>query len=287
MWHFISDEIAKSIEREFICDDIREITSGQSHKAFKITDGRLRFFVKVNEIAHLGHFKAEIEGLEHLQKTNLFKVPKVICSGVVSDKSFLVLEFLTLQPGNNNNWYEFGQALANQHKNHTQDMYGWQEDNFIGLSPQVNQWHKKWHTFFAEQRIGFMLQLLAEKGHVLSNNIDQVVESVNRLLAGHNPPSSMLHGDLWSGNSGFHKDKPALFDPAFYYGDRETDLAMTELFNRLPDQFYQGYQETWPLNDAYEFRKPVYQLYHVLNHALLFGGSYLDSARSTLKNMEI
>ncbi|WP_340677381.1 fructosamine kinase family protein [Paraglaciecola sp.] len=287
MWHFISDEIAKNIEREFICDDIREITSGHTHKAFKITDGRLRFFVKINENAQLANFKAEIEGLEHLQKTQLFKIPNVICSGLISDKAFLVLEFLTLTQGNNNNWDQFGQALANQHKLHTQDMYGWQEDNFIGMSPQVNQWHKKWNTFFAEQRIGFMLQLLAEKGHSLTNNIDQVVESVNRLLAGYNPVSSMLHGDLWSGNTGFHKDKPVLFDPAFYYGDREADIAMTELFSRLPDEFYQGYQDVWPLCDAYQFRKPVYQLYHVLNHALLFGGSYLESARSTLKNMEI
>jgi len=287
MWHFISDEIAKAIDQEFICDDIREITSGHSHKAFKITDGRLRFFVKINESMHIAHFKAESEGLEHLQKTKFFKVPKVICSGTVSDKAFLVLEFLTLTSGNNDSWYQFGHALAKQHQDHTQDMYGWQEDNFIGLSPQANQWQKKWHTFFAEQRIGIMLQLLAEKGHVLSNNIDKVVESVNRLLIGHNPVASMLHGDLWTGNTGFHKDKPVLFDPAFYYGDRETDIAMTELFSRLPNEFYQGYQDTWPLNDAYEFRKPVYQLYHVLNHALLFGGSYLDSARSTLKNMEI
>ena len=287
MWHFISDEIAKNIEREFICDDIREITSGQTHKAFKITDGRLRFFVKTNESVQLVNFKAESEGLEHLQKTQLFKIPKVICSGTVSDKAFLVLEFLTLVPGNHDNWYHFGQALANQHQNHTQNMFGWQEDNFVGLSPQANQWHKKWNTFFSEQRIGIMLQLLAEKGHKLTNNIDQVVESVNHLLVGHNPVASMLHGDLWSGNTGFHKDKPVLFDPAFYYGDRETDIAMTELFTRLPNEFYQGYQDIWPLNEAYEFRKPIYQLYHVLNHALLFGGSYLDSARSTLKNMEI
>ena len=286
MWHFISDEIAKNIEREFVCDDIREITSGNTHKAFKITDGRSRFFIKVNDAAHLPHFKAESEGLEHLQKTQLFKVPKTICSGTVGDKAFLVLEFINLANGSEQNWYEFGQLLANQHQHYTQDMYGWQEDNFIGLSPQSNRWQKKWNTFFAEQRIGYMLQLLAEKGQHLTNNIDEVVETVSRLLAGHQPLSSMLHGDLWSGNTGFYKDKPVMFDPAFYYGDRETDLAMTELFGRLPDPFYQGYQDCWALPAAYEFRKPVYQLYHILNHALLFGGHYLESARSTLKNMD-
>jgi fructosamine-3-kinase len=285
MWHFISEEISKSLKKEFICDDIREVSSGHSHKAFKITDGRMRFFVKINQKIHLLNFKAERESLEHLQKAKLFTIPKVVCYGIVGEHAFLVLEYLTLTEGNAENWYQFGQMLAQQHKNHTQNMYGWQEDNYIGLSPQPNQWQKKWSHFFAEQRIGFMLQLLAEKGHHLAD-IDKVVGVVNNLLTGHCPVSSMLHGDLWTGNTGFHKDKPTIYDPALYYGDRETDIAMTELFARLPSAFYQGYQETWPLDLGYEYRKPIYQLYHVLNHALIFGGQYLQSAQATLKNME-
>lgn len=285
MWHFISEQISKCIQQDFICDDIREVKAGDSHKAFKISDGKHRFFVKTNEKYHLPNFEAEAEGLEHLSNTQVFKVPKVICAGLVSDHSFLVLEHIAMTQGNETTWYQFGQALAKLHTNHTQQMYGWQEDNFIGLTPQPNLWQKKWSVFFAEQRIGFMLQLLSEKGHILAN-IDRVVESVKSLLVGHNPKSSMLHGDLWQGNAGFHKDHPVLFDPAFYFGDRETDLAMTELFGRFPDSFYQGYDDIWPLAADYQYRKPIYQLYHVLNHALLFGGHYLDSAKITLRNLD-
>jgi fructosamine-3-kinase len=285
MWHFISEEISKTLDKEFICDDIREISAGNSHQAFKITDGRMRFFVKTNQKIYQSNFQAESDGLEHIAKAQLFRTPKVICSGVVGDKAFLVLEYLTFIEGNADNWYQFGQLLAQQHKTQTQNMYGWQEDNFIGLSSQPNQWQKKWCHFFAEQRIGFMLQLLAEKGKLLAD-IDRVVASVTDLLAGHAPVSSMLHGDLWTGNSGFHKNSPTLFDPALYYGDRETDIAMSELFTRLPSTFYQGYQDFWPLDIGYEYRKSVYQLYYVLNHALMFGGHYLQSAQATLKNME-
>ncbi|MDP5031025.1 MAG: fructosamine kinase family protein [Paraglaciecola sp.] len=285
MWHFISEEISKSINKDFICDDIREISSGHSHKAFKITDGRSRYFVKTNQKSYLPHFESEIDGLTHLSKAQLFRLPKIICSGVVADKAFLVLEFLTLSEGTTEDWFQFGQLLAQQHQTQTQNMYGWQEDNYIGLSPQPNKWNKKWCQFFAEQRIGFMLQLLAEKGKNLAN-IDKIVAAVFKLLAGHVPVASMLHGDFWSGNSGFHKGLPTLFDPALYYGDRETDIAMSELFARLPTAFYEGYQATWPLDPGYEYRKPVYQLYHVLNHALIFGEHYIQSAQAILKNME-
>ena len=285
MWHFISEQISKCIQQDFICDDIREVKAGDSHKAYKISDGKQRFFVKTNEKIQLSNFDAEREGLEHLNNTQLFKVPRVICSGLVSSHSFLVLEHVNLTAGNDTTWFHFGQALAKLHSNHTQQMYGWQEDNFIGLTPQSNLWQKKWNCFYAEQRIGFMLQLLSEKGHELAN-IDSVVESVNHLLSGHNPKSSMLHGDLWQGNTGFHLNHPVVYDPAFYFGDRETDLAMTELFGRFPESFYQGYEDIWPLENDYQYRKPIYQLYHVLNHALLFGGHYIESAKITLKNLD-
>jgi fructosamine-3-kinase len=285
MWHFISERISECIQQDFICDDIREVKAGDSHKAYKISDGKQHFFVKINEKIHLTNFEVEVDGLEHLSNTQLFKVPNFICTGLVSNHSFLVLEYINMSQGNEHSWFHFGQTLAELHKTQTQQMYGWQEDNFIGLTPQSNLWQKKWSCFFAEQRIGFMLQLLSEKGLVLAN-IDTVVESIKSLLTGHNPKPSMLHGDLWQGNTGFNKNQPVLFDPAFYFGDRETDLAMTELFGRFPVQFYQGYADIWPLEVDYEYRKPIYQLYHVLNHALLFGGHYIESAKITLKNLD-
>jgi fructosamine-3-kinase len=285
MWHYIGQQISQQIQQKFNCDEVRQVTSGDSHRAFTVSDGKQHFFIKINEKLHLANFNGEVEGLEHLTSTELFKIPKVICTGTVSDHSFLVLEYIQIESGTKDNWFQFGQNLAQLHKNHTQKMYGWQEDNFIGLTVQPNCWQNNWSVFFSEQRIGFILQLLLEKGHDLAD-IDRVVNTVKSLLKGHHPKASMLHGDLWQGNTGFHKGQPVLYDPAFYFGDRETDLAMSELFGRFPDPFYQGYSDKWPIDADYLFRKPVYQLYHVLNHALLFGGHYLNSARSTLKNLD-
>jgi fructosamine-3-kinase len=285
MWHFISEQISEQIGTDFICDDIRGITSGNSHQAYRISDGKHRFFVKINEKHLLENFEAEAEGLRHLYQSEIIRVPKIICLGTVSDHSFLVLEYINLSQGDGQSWQHFGQQLAELHRSQTQQMYGWQEDNFIGLTPQPNRWHKKWGQFFAEQRIGYMLQLLAEKGHKLVD-IDLVVNSVSTLLAGHNPVSSMLHGDLWQGNCGFSKDKVVIFDPAFYYGDRETDIAMTELFSKFPPAFYVGYENEWPVDEDYQYRKNIYQLYHLLNHALLFEGNYLQSAKALLKNLD-
>ncbi|GAC14157.1 fructosamine kinase family protein [Aliiglaciecola lipolytica] len=285
MWHSISDQISQQINQEFICDDIREITTGDSHSAYRITDGHKRFFVKLNNDDKLANFNAEAEGLMHLAQVNIFKIPKVICCGVQENKSYLVLEYLRLTPGDESTWFDFGKKLATMHKDHTQNMYGWQEDNFIGLTPQYNKWSKKWSQFFAEQRIGFMLQLLADQGNKLAD-IDKVVMTVEKLLHGYSPTPSMLHGDLWIGNTGFHQGSAAIFDPAFYYGDRETDIAMTELFNKFPGTFYQGYDSIWPLDEHFSYRKTVYQLYHILNHALLFKGNYLQTAKSILNNMQ-
>lgn len=285
MWHFISEQISEQTGQEFICNDIHDISTGGGHRAFMISDGKRRFFVKVNDKYLLDNFEAEAEGLKHFHQVNLFRVPQLICIGTVSEHSFLVLEYINLTDGNEQSWFEFGHKLALLHQSHTQQMYGWQEDNFIGLTYQPNQWHKKWNQFFAEQRIGFMLQLLAEKGHKLVD-IDEVVKSVSNLLAGHSPISSMLHGDLWRGNIGFCKEQAVIFDPALYFGDRETDIAMTELFGKFPHSFYAGYEQTWPLEDDYQYRKSVYQLYHLLNHALLFGGNYLQSADVLLKTLD-
>lgn len=285
MWHFISEQISQQTGKDFICDDIREVSNGDSHRAYKISDGHSRFFIKLNSRMNLANFEAEAEGLAHLQQAQLFRIPKVICTGIVGEKSFLVLEHITMSQGTAQSWFSFGEKLARLHRSQTQEMYGWQEDNFIGLTPQPNQWDKKWAHFFAEQRIGFMLQLLAEKGHILGD-IDNAVQSVQKLLNGHAPAASMLHGDLWQGNTGFFKEQPVMFDPAFYFGDREAELAMTELFSKFPQAFYDGYESVWPIEQDYAYRKSVYQLYHLLNHALMFGGTYLQSAQATIKNLD-
>ncbi|GAA0344980.1 fructosamine kinase family protein [Bowmanella denitrificans] len=285
MWHFISEQISEKLGQDFICDDIRQIHQQFHTRSFRISDGRHRFFIKVAEAGELPRLECEAHGLEHLKLEQDIKLPAVVCSGRVSQHSFLVLEYINMGEGSAPLWFKFGQALARLHAANNQNMYGWQEDNYIGATLQPNSWQKKWCQFFAEQRIGYLLQLLCEKD-ILTVHIDKVVSSVDQLLSGHKPPASPLHGDLWQGNTGFWKEQPVVYDPAFYFGDRETDIAMTELFGRFPEPFYQGYQEVWPLSQDYQYRKPIYQLYHLLNHALLFGGQYIQTAKLHLQHLD-
>jgi protein-ribulosamine 3-kinase len=154
--------------------------------------------------------------------------------------------------------------------------FGWQRDNYIGSTPQRNGWCEDWREFWIERRVGPQLELARRNGF-------RVAEPPLGSLDGHRPQPSLLHGDLWSGNAGFTAEGPVIFDPAVYYGDREADLAMTELFGGFPGTFYEAYHAAWPLEPGYEQRKHLYNLYHLLNHLNLFGGSYLGQVESTLR----
>jgi len=151
--------------------------------------------------------------------------------------------------------------------------FGWHRDNWIGGTPQINTWHDDWSTFFHECRIRPQLDLARKNGFRL--------EEPPR-LENHHPQPSLLHGDLWSGNAGFIEEGPVIFDPAGYYGDREADLAMTELFGGFPREFYAAYRKAYPLDAGYEQRKHLYNLYHLLNHLNLFGSGYLAQVQRTL-----
>ena len=144
-----------------------------------------------------------------------------------------------------------------------------------------------WADFFAEKRIGSMLERLASIGTWKSGdgNIDDIVTRVRHLLSLHQPHPSLLHGDLWAGNAGFNKKGPVLFDPAVYVGDAETDLAMAELFGGFPQSFFEGYHHHTPIEKNYRLRKPIYQLYHILNHGLLFGAHYIAQAKQILDDI--
>ncbi|HGP5030509.1 TPA: fructosamine kinase family protein, partial [Vibrio cholerae O1] len=157
-------------------------------------------------------------------------------------------------------------------------------DNYIGATVQPNPWHKKWALFFAEQRIGWQLQLMQEKGVNLTN-INEFVEMVKTRLANHSPRPSLLHGDLWFGNVANIVNGPLCFDPACYWGDRECDIALAEWFGGFQPEFFQGYESVWPLDWGYEERKDIYNLYHVLNHYNQFGGHYLDEAQKLIEKI--
>ena len=157
--------------------------------------------------------------------------------------------------------------LARMHRI-TGPRHGWHRDNYIGTMPQKNAWSDDWISFYRDCRLRPQLERA---------NIDAefLLAGMGSLLANHRPEPSLLHGDLWNGNAGFTADGPVIFDPAVYYGDRETDMAMTELFGGFPAAFYSSYAALFPLAPGYEVRKHLYNLYHLLNHLNLFGTGYL------------
>ena len=185
------------------------------------------------------------------------------------------MEFLELR--SRGDFAALGRMLATLHRSHG-DEFGWPRDNYIGATPQPNGRSASWRDFWRERRLGPQLALAKRHGYPID------IGNVGDLLDGHEPAPSLLHGDLWSGNAAFlASGAPALFDPAVYYGDREADLAMTELFGGFPRQFYAAYEAAWPLAPGYERRKHLYNLYHLLNHLNLFGGGYLAQVRSALR----
>jgi len=250
---------------------------GCIHRSFVLEGGGRRFFAKTNERAQLDAFAAEANGLAALAAAGV-RVPAPVCRGEAGTQAFLVLEYLELRGGGD--YAALGRTLAALHSVRG-DRYGWPRGNFIGATPQRNRFSDSWSSFWRSERLLPQLELAKTNrlGSRLATLGEKLLDALPQLLAGHAPAPSLLHGDLWSGNAGFLGDgAPALFDPAIYYGDRETDLAMTELFGGFPQTFYRAYGESAPLDAGYATRKTLYNLYHVLNHANLFGGGYAAQA---------
>jgi protein-ribulosamine 3-kinase len=231
----------------------------------------------VNEARFADAFAAEADGLSALRAIGM-RAPEPVSHGVASGNAYLLLEYLDLKP--RGDFTALGRMLATAHRK-PGARFGWSRDNYIGSTPQANGWGDDWAQFWVTRRMAPQLGLARSKGFDLGTT------NFKDLLAGHNPQPSLLHGDLWSGNAGFTDDGPVVFDPAVYYGDREADLAMTELFGGFPREFYNSYNEVFPLPEGYERRKPLYNLYHLLNHLNLFGGGYLAQVKATLRLLRL
>lgn len=245
-----------------------------------------RFFLKVGSSAH--PFAAEALALREIAATGAIRVPHPVAQGTTSEQGFLLLEWIELC--DDGDWRAAARALAALHAV-VRTTYGWVRDNSIGASPQSNAACASWAEFFRERRLrpqfACARALAHHRGlHSLGALEDRACRAADRLLARHAPPASVLHGDLWRGNLAFDASgAPVAFDPALYYGDAETDLAMTRLFGGFPPSFYAAYQaERAPAEGARQ-RNALYQLYHVLNHANIFGGGYVAQARSMIERL--
>lgn len=231
-------------------------------------------------------FEAEADGLRELEAANAIRVPEVYDCGVAGDESFLEIERFELERPSRAAERKFGQQLADLHR-HTADRFGWFRDNTIGPTPQVNQPGDDWVEFFRVHRLGYQLLLADANGYgdEVSSLGRKLSEGLQNLFDGYEPEASLLHGDLWGGNWGSVGGEPVIFDPAVYYGDRESDIAMTMLFGGFGRAFYEAYEAAWPMADGHQQRIKLYQLYHVLNHLNLFGRGYLVQAQSQLREL--
>lgn len=243
-------------------------------------DGR-RFFLKLNEAGKAAMFAAEAAGLNEILASHSLRAPQPVCWGTVGGQAYLVLEYLDLS--GRGSAVVLAHRLAAMHRA-TQAQFGWRIDNTIGDTPQPNTPCPDWVEFWRDRRLRHQLRLAAKNGAGR-----RLIDQGERLLAGmaafftdYRPSPSLLHGDLWGGNYGFAGGEPVVFDPAVYYGDREADLAMTELFGGFGPDFYAAYREAWPLAPGYTVRKTLYNLYHVLNHFNMFGGGYAGQAEAMI-----
>ena len=290
LWQHLSEQISQHTQQTFKINSHIALSGGCINNAYKVSDGRTSYFVKTNDIKHGDMFKTESISLDEIQTSGCICAPTPICYGSfgyesADQQSYLVLEHLHLD--GNINSVLLGQQLAAMHKT-ISPRYGWRLDNTIGSTPQYNQPGDNWLEFWRDQRLIPQLQLAEKNGYAssLSIYVEKLLDQFHHLFESYTPQPSMLHGDLWGGNAAALSDgTPVIFDPAFYYGDREADIAMTHLFGGFDRNFYAAYNEAWPLDDGFRVRKTFYNLYHIINHLNLFGSAYLDQAVSMTRQV--
>lgn len=285
----IAADISAAIHAPFTLHTQRPVRGGDVNTAYVIADRNgAQYFVKLNTAARAAMFEAEAAGLREIAQANIIRVPQPICWGTAEGSAYLALEYIKLA-GNNSpqNQVRLGHQLAQLHRV-TAPRYGWRINNTLGTTPQINTEQDHWPHFWREQRLGFQLSLAAHHGHTgaLQRKGEQLLADIPVFFTSYTPAPSLLHGDLWSGNYGIDaQDNPVIFDPAIYYGDRETDLAMTELFGGFSENFYHAYRDAYLLDADFKTRKILYNLYHVLNHLNLFGGNYLRQAEYMIDSL--
>lgn len=286
-WAALERQIHAATGHPFTIRQRQPLGGGCISQAWRISGGECQLFVKVNAADRLPMFEAEAEGLAELAATRTVRVPQPIGYGVAAGQAWLALEYLPLGRGGAQAMEKLGGQLAALHAQ-PRPNFGWHRDNTIGTTPQINACCDDWIEFWRDRRLGVQLDLAAQNGYtgVLQQQGAQLLVRLEGLFAGYQPTPALLHGDLWSGNTGCTtKGEPVIFDPAVYYGDRETDLAMTALFGGFPESFYAAYREALPMTVGYSQRQTLYNLYHILNHLNLFGGGYRAQAEQMIAQL--
>lgn len=270
-------------------------SGGDTHSSYRLQiasehDGGQLLFAKVNELSRHDVLQSEYHSLNILNEKYGLNYPKALLIDHDDQHSYLIMSYHDLHSmsdGGQNS--ESGKQLADivfaQHQV-TSNEFGWSANNYIGLSEQINQSDSNWIRFYRSKRLLPQLQLAQKNGltRELSAQILYLMANLSNYFVDYKPQPSLLHGDLWSGNVGIDSftNKPMIFDPAPYFGDRESDIAFTELFGGFCKGFYNRYNELNPLHENYPLRRPIYNLYHALNHFNLFGSGYLNMVKQQL-----
>ncbi|GAA0234680.1 MAG: hypothetical protein CMH22_12400 [Methylophaga sp.] len=283
----IVEHIESTIHQSLQPYQLSSIGGGCINSAYQLKTDQHTYFIKLNQPSLSLMFEAEALGLQEMAATKSVRVPGVICQGTTHEHSYLVLEYISLKGLRGNSNIALGEQLAHMHKV-KQPYFGWQMDNTIGSTPQINDQTHDWLTFWREQRLGQQLKFAAQNGYSgrIQSRGEKLMDELDKLLENHQPHPSILHGDLWGGNAAADENgQPVIYDPACYYGDRETDLAMTELFGGFGRDFFAAYNAIYPVDSGYSTRKTLYNLYHILNHLNLFGGGYMGQAESMIDQL--
>ncbi len=261
------------------------VHGGDINRAYCLTGQAEKYFLKVNEAdRYPGMFEKEAQGLNALKNSSTLVVPGVIRSGVVGKEQYLLMQWLEKGSAQSDFWEKFGNGLALLHKRE-QASFGWPDDNYIGSLPQRNTGHDQWHLFYAECRILPLVKVLVDEKKFTKQEMVMATSFCKKLEELFPPePPSLLHGDLWAGNYMITANgEAAIFDPAVYNGHREMDIGMTKLFGGFDRVFYEAYNQTYPLQQGWQQRLSLMQLYPLLVHAVLFGGHYVSAAREIIR----
>jgi len=287
IWTAVESSIAEAIGEPFEMVTKQPVAGGGITEAYVISGNQHRYFVKLAPAQKFDMFEAESAGLDELIRAAAIRIPKPLLVDQAESEAFIVMEYIAFVSTRKASAGLLGEQLARLHQTR-QDQFGWCRDNAIGSTPQINTLSKDWVSFWCEHRLAYQLALAKHNGHDghLQELGGQLSGNVKSFFTSYRPEPVLLHGDLWSGNYAFDENgAPVIFDPAVYFGDREADIAMTELFGGFSADFYAAYQAAYPLDEGYSVRKTLYNLYHILNHLNLFGQSYYAQATEMMERL--
>lgn len=279
--------MAAALAQRGSADEVRAtaVAGGDINHAWRLEAGANRYFVKLNRADREAMFVAERRGLEAIRDSAAIRVPRVFMTGSEAGYSYIVMEYIDM--GGSPAAERLARALAAMH-GCVREQFGFDSDNTIGTTPQVNTMTPDWTGFWRDHRFGYQLELARRNGLParLIDSGERLAQDLEQFFGGYRPRASLLHGDLWSGNwSADSEGNPVIYDPACYYGDHEADLAMMELFGSPGERFFAAYREHFPIDPGYAQRRDLYNLYHLLNHANLFGGGYAAQAQDVIDRL--